>query len=64
MSKVGLGYFDNATGQWTTYTSGATVTLTQMKGYHATPANSEQASHLRELATRGWNTYSVNMNLE
>ena len=61
-SKVGLGYFDNATGQWTTYTSGASVTLTQMKGYHATPANSGTSITLEgTMLQAGWNTYSVNI---
>ena len=60
--KVGLGYFDNATGQWTTYTSGATVTLTQMKGYHATPANSGTSITLEgTMLQSGWNTYAVNI---
>ena len=60
--KVGLGYFDNATGQWTTYSSGASVTLTQMKGYHATPANSGTSITLEgTMLQSGWNTYSVNI---
>ena len=60
-AKVGLGYFDNATGQWTTYSSGASVTLTQMKGYHVTPVNSGTSITLEgTLLHSGWNTYTVN----
>ena len=61
-SKVGLGYFDNAAGQWTTYTTGASVTLTQMKGYHVTPVNSGTSITLEgTLLQDAWNTYSVNI---
>mgnify|MGYP006226434289 FL=1 len=60
-SKVGLGYFDNAAGQWTTYTTGASVTLTQMKGYHVTPVNSGTSITLEgTLLQEAWNTYTVN----
>ena len=61
-SKVGLGYFDNATGQWTTYNSGTSVTLTQMRGYHVTPANSGTSITLEgTLLQPGWNVYSADI---
>ncbi len=63
VSKIGLGTFNNATGAWTTFDSGSTDALEQMKGYHVTPSGFGETIEIQGtlLTSNGYNTIEVNM---